>query len=42
MGNVLMVVAVGGLLVNILAFAILHGGSKEDNEAGEQAHRRAA
>ena len=30
MGNVLMVVAVGGLLVNILAFAILHGGSKDD------------
>ena len=30
MGNVLMVIAVGGLLVNILAFAILHGGSKED------------
>lgn len=30
MGGVLMVVAVGGLVVNILAFAILHGGSKED------------
>jgi len=30
MGGVLMAVAVGGLLVNILAFAILHGGSKED------------
>lgn len=30
MGNVLMAVAVGGLLVNIIAFAILHGGSKED------------
>ena len=30
MGNVLMAVAVGGLIVNIIAFAILHGGSKED------------
>ncbi|MAN45754.1 MAG: cation transporter [Hyphomonas sp.] len=30
MGDVLMAVAVGGLLVNIIAFAILHGGSKED------------
>lgn len=30
MGGVLMAVAIGGLVVNILAFAILHGGSKED------------
>lgn len=30
LGGVLMAVAIGGLVVNILAFAILHGGSKED------------
>lgn len=30
MGPVLLVVAIGGLIVNIAAFAILHGGSKED------------
>lgn len=30
MGNVLLLVAFGGLLVNLIAFAVLHGGSKED------------
>lgn len=30
MGSVLMAVAIGGLVVNLIAFAILHGGSKED------------
>ncbi len=30
MGNVLLIVACGGLLVNIIAFLVLHGGSKED------------
>jgi cobalt-zinc-cadmium efflux system protein len=30
MGGTLMIVAVGGLLVNIIAFLVLHGGSKED------------
>lgn len=30
MGNVLLMVATGGLAVNLIAFAILHGGSKED------------
>lgn len=30
LGEMLMVVAIGGLLVNIAAFLILHGGAKED------------
>lgn len=30
MGNVLLLVACGGLVVNIVAFLVLHGGSKED------------
>lgn len=30
MGNVLLIVACGGLLVNIIAFLVLHGGSKDD------------
>ena len=30
MGGMLMAVAVGGLVVNIIAFFVLHGGSKED------------
>lgn len=30
LGGVLMAVAIGGLVVNIIAFLVLHGGSKED------------
>jgi len=30
MGDVLLIVATGGLIVNLLAFAVLHGGSKDD------------
>lgn len=30
MGGLLMVVAVGGLVVNVIAFLVLHGGSKDD------------
>ncbi len=30
MGNVLLMVAIGGLVVNLIAFAVLHGGNKDD------------
>lgn len=30
MGGILLGVAIGGLLVNLIAFAVLHGGSKDD------------
>lgn len=30
MGGIMMVIAIGGLLVNIAAFAILHGGNQDD------------